>query len=380
MFDTNSDRRTFLKSGLGAGGIALLAGCSGSDDEGSGGNGESDDSGDSQSGNGGEDGGTEDYLLRIGSSTEGSFTFAVAQALARAVDEHSDWLSVSAMESDGSSEVNLRLYDQGEFEAAGTDNLNLEWAYESTGPFEEDPIEKVPYQGFFYLTAESYFVQPAGKGLEDTSDMAGSNVYAHSPGTSVRSLLELLLQTHGMWEDINPLGMSRGDLSGALEEDRIDALAVYSVNNAGLPGWLQELDAQHDFELVPMTESFISSIEETPGLQHQVYDEAVGWENTEMMQQVQEFSTYVSVSQFVLGSEVPAQVAHELARIASEHNDTVRDANSAYPDQSDPARQMAGLSADLPPVHEGVVNYWQEQGVWEQASDELEVGDAESEL
>jgi TRAP transporter TAXI family solute receptor len=350
--------------------MALLAGCTGGDGDG----------GDGDGGDSGDGGDTQEYLLNIGSSTEGSFTFAVAQALARAVDEHSDWLSVSAMESDGSSEVNLRLYDQGEFEAAGTDNLNLEWAYEDTGPFEEDPIDNVPYQGFFYLTAESYFVQPADAGLEDTSDMAGADVYAHSPGTSVRSLLELLLQTHGMWEDINPLGMSRGDLSGALEEGRIDALAVYSVNNAGLPGWLQELDAQHDFELVPMTDAFISSIEETPGLQHQVLDSPVGWENTDAMESVEDFSTYVSVSQFVLGPEVPAQAAHELARIASEHNDTVKEANSSYPDQSDPARQMAGLSPELPPVHEGVINYWQDQGVWEQASDELEVGEAESEL
>jgi len=370
MFDSESDRRTFLKSGIGAGGIALLAGCTGGTDTGE------DGGGGTSTGGGGND----EYLLRIGSATEGSFTFATAQALARAVNEHSDWLTVSAMESDGSSEVNLRLYDQGEFEAAGTDNLNLEWAYNDEGPFEEDPIDNVPYQGFFYLTAESYFVQPAGTGLEDTDDMAASDVYAHSPGTAVRSLLELLLETHGMWDDINPLGMSRGDLSGALEEDRIDALAVYSVNNAGLPGWLQELDARHDFELVTMSDSMIQAVEEAPGLQHQVLDQAVGWENTPAMQEVESLNTYVSVSQFVFGPEAPAEVVHELTRIASEHNDTVRDANSSYPDQSDPERQMAGLSPDLPPVHEGAVNFWREEGVWEDNSGNLEVGEAETEL
>lgn len=372
MYDPKSDRRTFLKKGLGAGGVALVAGCTGSEQ--SGGDGGSGDSGDGGSGD-------KEYLLKMGSSTEGSFTFASAQALARAADEHSDWLSVSAQESDGSSEVNLRLYDQGEFNAAGTDNLNLEWAYDGEGPFAEKPVDKVPYQGFFYLTAESYFVQPKGGGLENTDDMAGKNVYAHAPGTAVRSLLELLLKTHGMWEDINPLGMSRSDLSGALEEGRIDALAVYSVNKAALPGWLQELDARREFELVPFSDSMVDAVEETPGLQHEELDQAIGWENTPAMQEVDSLSTYVSVSQFVFGPEVPAQAVYELTRIASEHNETVREASSGYPKQSDPARQMAGLSPDLPPVHEGAVNYWKEEGVWEEnGGGELEIGEANSEL
>lgn len=349
MSPEEATRRGVLKGGLSASaiGMAGLAGCTGGDDTG-------DESSD-------DDAGDDEYTLKLGTSTEGSFTFEAGQAISRAVDKHSDWLSVSPQLTPGASEGNLRLYEQGDIEAGGSDNLTYTNAALNQGPFEDDPVDDIPQQGFLYLLAHMYLVQPEGGGIEDMDDLKGKTVYMHPPGTAVRLITIEVFEEAGIREEIDELGIARGDLVGALKEDRIDAVVVYGNNYLSLPGWQQELDAQIDFELVPTTDRVTEAAQNVGGAMHEEID-AYAWEGNDHLNG-ETVNSWAGNWQFMFGEEVPNKVSYEIARIASEHNETVREASEGYPDQTDPSIQAIPISADLPPVHAGIAEWYEENDV-----------------
>lgn len=348
-------RRAVLKSGTaGTIGLAGLAGCMGGGGQGNGGNGSS-----GEGGSGGEVG--EDYNLLMGTSTEGSFTFEAAQAISRAVDEHSDWLSLSTQITPGAAEGNLRLYEQGDITAGGSDNLTYTQAVQEQGPFADDPVDEIPQQGFLYLLAHMYMVQPEGRGIEDMDDLEGTTIYMHPPGTAVRSFNIAVFEEAGIRSEVEELGIDRGSLVGAIKEGRLDAIVVYGNNNLSLPGWQQELDAQLDFELVPTTDRVMEAIDSI-GVAMNEEIEMYGWEGNDHFNG-ETVNSWAGHWQFMFGEEVPSEVTYEIARITSEHNDTVREASEGYPDQTDPAMQAVSVLPDLPPIHAGIGEWYQENDV-----------------
>lgn len=355
-----ASRRTVLKSGVSASALGMtgLAGCMGSDTSGDE-DAEDDSASDDDHDDNGDDG--DEYTLSLGTSTEGSFTFEAGQAISRAVDQHSDWLSVSPQLTPGAAEGNLRLYEQGDIEAGGSDNVTYTQAALDKGPFEEDPVNSIPQQGFLYLLAHMYMVQPEGRGIEDMDDLAGKTVYMHPPGTAVRTINIGVFEEAGLRGEIEELGIARGDLVGAIKEGRIDAVVVYGNNYLSLPGWQQELDAQLDFELVPTTDRIIEATQNVHGAMNEEI-EAYAWEANDHING-ETVNSWAGHWQFMFGEDVPNEVTYEIARLVSEQNDTVREASEGYPDQTDPEMQAVSVTPDLPPVHGGIAQWYDENDV-----------------
>jgi uncharacterized protein len=332
----NVSRRGML-TGAAAMGVLGLAGCMG------------DDNGDT---------------LSIGTAGSGTPTESAGQALARAMDEHSD-VSLTVQNTDG-WQSNLYEYDGGNFDAFGVDNNSLASARDDDNDFEDEPVDRMPHQGFQFTTLDMFFVSTEDSGLESTDQLmdGGYNVFPLEPGAGTRASTEQLLRDVGIWDANEMMEVDFGDIAGRVEEGEADALVLYGVNGAELAGWCQEVDVRSDdgLELMETGDELRGAIDEHPGLALEEI-EPYGFEQS-VDAYVDTVECWALIGQWAFGSEVSEEVAYEITRVSSEHWETIADADGTTLDHSDPQTMTESILDDIP-IHPGVAEFWEEEGVWD---------------
>jgi TRAP transporter TAXI family solute receptor len=340
-------RRNLLKNSAALGAITI-AGCLGDDDDGE--------------------------TLSVGTAGSGTPTEAAGQALARAMDEHSD-VSMTVQNTDGWTS-NMYEYDGGSFYTYGVDNNSLSKARDGEGPFEEEPVDSMPYQGFQYTTLDMYFVATEESGIESTDDLleGGYDVFPLEPGAGTRLSTEEILQEVGIWEANEMLAIDFADIAGAVEEGRVDAMVIYGVNGVALTGWAEEIDVRSDgiLQLVETGEDIQAAIEEHPGLSLEEV-EPYGWEQ-DVTAYTDTTHAWALIGQWVFGDEVSEHAAYEFARVSSEHWETIEESDATALDHSDPETMTAGVLEGIP-IHPGVAEFWEEEGVWDDSWERGEAGE-----
>ena len=341
-------RRGMIKGGVALGALGL-AGCLGGDN----GNGET---------------------LNVGTAGSGTPTEAAGQALARGMDEHSD-VSITVQNTDG-WQSNMYEYDSENFYAYGVDNNSLSSARDDLNDFEDEPVERMPYQGFQYTTLDMFFVSTEESELESTEQLfdGGYDVFPLEPGAGTRAGTEQLLREVGIWEENNMLEVDFGDIAGRVEEGEVDAAVLYGVNGAELAGWCQEVDVRSDggLELMETDEQLREAIEDHPGLALDTI-EPYGFEQS-VDAYVDEVDCWALIGQWVFGEEVSEEVAYEIARVSSEHWETIAESDGTTLDHSDAESMTNGVLDDIP-IHPGVAEFWEEEGVWDDSWERGELAD-----
>lgn len=336
-------RRKVLQGGLTAGVIGL-AGCASSDDGGS--------------------GGEDSYSLTIGCTSSGSSTMRAGQALARALNEHSDFLSVDPQTTDGLI-ANLYEYDSGEFDSVGVGIHGYSLAMKGEAQFAEEPVETVPHLGSLYTRAHIYFVGVEGSGVKGVSDLreGGVNLYPIQPGFGTRLLTETILKEADLWDQNEIVNVDAGDAAGAVEEGRIDVAAVYDSNAVALAGWCQEIDVRNDLYFLPTDDDqFIQTVENFEGAGGFEYEPS-GWQQ-DMTKLTDKTHTWTLDAGWTFSPDVPAKVSHEICRVQHEHSDTLKESDETSMDYQDLETHMAGGFIEGAPVHDGVANFLEEHDAW----------------
>ena len=358
--DNHSSRRDVL-GGITTLGVIGVAGCLGGDGNGGGGNG----------GGGNGDGG-DGYSLVVGTSGSGTPTEQAGQALARATNEHSN-INLTVQNTDGWT-ANLFEYDQGNIPAMGVDNNSLSMALNETGPFEEEPVDSMPHQGFIYTNLDIHMVAVEGSGVESVADLreGGYTIYPLQPGAGTRSFTVQIYEEAGLLDVNETVNVDFSDIAGAVEEGRVDVVTMYGVNGVNLSGWCEEVDVRSNgqLNLIELDDEFRQVIEDHPGgplVETEPYgyeqdvtgitDTLVGWQ---------------LVGQWAFGSEVPADVSYEIARVSSEHWETIQDADPTALDHSGVESMTEGVIPEIP-IHPGVADYWEEHDVWNEEWERGEV-------
>ena len=339
----NLNRRDVLK-GAATMGVIGMAGCSGNGDDG----------GD----------GSDTFQLTIGATSSNSSTQAAAQALARAANEHSDTVTISPQVTDGWT-ANLYEYDNGNIPAMGVDNNSLAKAMSEGGPFADDPVDTLPQQGFMFTSLQIHWIALEGSGLESTADLqdGGYTIYPIQPGFGTRLLTEEVIKEAGIWEQNEIYNGDTGDVPGAVEEERVDALAVYGANGVQLSGWVQEVDVRSGggLYLLEVDDNFRQAIEDVPGAILEEF-EPYGYEQdvTKVTDTVVSWSL---AAQWAFGPDIPAEATKEVARLAHEHHDTIRESDPTTLNYDDPEVMTTTVIPDLE-IHPGVAEFFKENDVW----------------
>jgi len=343
------NRREILST-VGAVGIAGLAGCSGSD----GGDG-SDGSNDGGDGDGGGEGRT---TYAVGAATSGSTAFVTTQAIQRMLEQESDIVGWTTQETQGGV-ANLRLYDEGQYDVTGTVSKTYVDAMNNAGPFEDNPIESetIP-QGFTLAVFHIYLMARDGTGIETVEDMRGANVFPIQPGFSTRAATQVVLEEYGIWDDLEIFNLSNSDVPGALEEERVDVLAVYGSNFRALSGWVQQVDARSDLHAID-TSALQETVEAQSALTWNVI-EPYGWQQDVGADEV---GTWTSPVFYVFRESVPDEHVAEMTRLVHDNPDVIRESFEGFIDTSEPEN----LAQVLPnyPIHPGAAQVYKDIGVWE---------------
>ena len=340
------NRRDVLK-GAATLGLISTAGCAGNGDDGDG---------------DGEE--PESYTVTIGATSQNSSTQAAAQALARAANEHSDTVSISPQVTDGWT-ANLYEYDSGNIPAMGVDNNSLSKAMAEEGPFADDPVETLPQQGFMFTSLQIHWIALEGSGLESTADLAegGYTIYPIQPGFGTRLLTEEVIKEAGLWEPNDILNVDTGDIPGAVEEGRVDALCVYGANGVQLSGWVQEVDVRSSegLYLLEVDDNFKQAIQNVPGAIMEEF-EVYGYEQ-DVSKITDQVTSWSLAAQWAFGADVPAAATKEIARIAHEHHDTIRESDPTTLNYDDPSIMTTTVIPDLE-IHPGIAEFFQENDLW----------------
>ena len=361
MFDDDRLTRRDVAKGAATLGVVGLAGCADDDDE------PADDTDADDA-----DDGDEEVTITIGGTSTGSSTQAAGQALARAASQHSDFLNISVQETAGWT-ANLYEYDDGQIPAMGVDNNSLAKALADDGPFADDPVDTLPHQGFLFTSLQIHWVGLEGSGLESTEDLreGGYTIYPIQPGFGTRLLTEEIIRESGIWDENDILNVDTGDIPGAVEEDRVDALCLYGANGVDLSGWCQEVDVRSGgrLNLLEVDEEFRDTIRDHPGAIYEEldiygYDQDVDAYTDEMV-------CWSLAGQWAFSPEIPARATEEVCRIAIEHEETLRESDPTTLEYS-PEAMTATVIPELE-VHAGVADFFEENGVWE---DDWTRGDA----
>lgn len=344
-------RRNLLKVSGGVG-IAALAGCAGNGN-GNGGNG---------NGNGNGSGGGGQTSISVGIPSAGTTTGQASNSFQRVVQEVTDDIRWNNQET-GGDPASLRQYEQGNVQACTAGNFIVASAVESVAPFDDRPIEDLPFQAFSISPLHMHVLSVEGSGIQTTDDLIGSDFWALPPQWGLRQQAEAVMESVGIWDELvetdSIVDADTGDVAGLIEENQIEAIIAYGSGFQNLPGWATEVDARADLQLVEFSDEFVDGANDTRGTSHSVI-ESYGWENQSF--NGDDVDIYGADFQFFMGDEISRDVAYELARISHENVENIQEGQPAYLDHSDPD-VMASLFFDGLPVHPGTYDFLDDEGV-----------------
>nr|WP_266082786.1 TAXI family TRAP transporter solute-binding subunit [Haladaptatus caseinilyticus] len=314
----------------------------------------------------GGSGGEGNYQMTIAGTSSGSSTQQAAQALARAAQQHSDSVSISVQVTDGWT-ANLYEFDNGNFSSIGVDNNSLSKAMNDEGPFADKSIDSLPMQGFVFTNLEIHWVAMEGSGIKSTADLrdGGHTIYPIQPGFGTRLLTEEVIKEAGLWKQNDILNVDTSDIPGAVEEKRADALCIYGANGVNLSSWVQEVDVRSNggLYLMEVDDEFRQAIKNVPGaIVNEFDDYPYEWEQ-DVTKVTDTTTAWVLSGQWAFGPDVPADAAKEVARLSTEHHDTIREADPTALDHSGMNSMTTAVIPDLE-IHPGVAEYWRNNDVW----------------
>lgn len=308
------------------------------------------------------------YTWRIGTSGQGTATHASGVAFSNIVSESSDMIEMSAQTTGGTT-ANPRLIDQGKIDIAQS-TAPMVWRADTGGdPYTNPPINKTLCQTFSYMTLDVFLVKRNIDRLGDIKTITdiptdGSVTMSWGPrGTSAWDTQVDAFKMAGIKNpekayDLQVMGL--GDQATAMRDGRIDIANVYTANTKTLIGWIQELDATTDIDVIrypfdeqtvldsgkPITYSEISG---------DVWNQDISSETFPGM----------SIGYFtIISAEIPAEPVYEYTRSLLENNKQVRNAHAVLSSPGpDFATKFLVQNGEVP-VHHGTEQYFKENDLW----------------
>ncbi len=337
----NSNRRKFLQLVGGTGAVAL-AGCAGNDTD----------------------------TITLGTSSDGSSSWTIGQAMQAEVDRNSDSISLAAERTDGFG-ANVGLKTNDDVDAIMLFNNQYADAIEGTGIYEGEDFtaEEVGWQGMSHQSGEYLMVTTEDSDVEYYQDLVGEDVATFPTGTGNHPVFhDFLLNGLNIdpEEDFNRLDLSYTDYAGALEDGRVEACGFFTHNFGDIwSGNWQEVAARNDIRPLQIHPDNVDQAEDHMGplLEFMEYpvvaDSESGFEGVE--------APCVFMVVFTLwDSSLSEEDVYEINSIFVENFEELQEASSMVWDINTEDAFTAGILEGYP-VHPGVAAFLEDQGWWDEA-------------
>ncbi|WP_436348471.1 TAXI family TRAP transporter solute-binding subunit [Natronorubrum sp. FCH18a] len=350
------DRRSVLKT-VGAGatvGMMGLSGCLGEDN------------GDGEIEGSSDDAAEEGVSWTIGTSGEETATHASGVAFSSIVTDNSDMIEMSAQTTGGTT-ANNRLIDEREIDIGQTTTDLLWRASHGNPPYDDPPIDLTLCQTFSYMSLDVFLVKRDIDELEDVTTASdldpdmGLDISFGPRGTSAYDLALDGLSVLGIdGEEFDPQSMGLGDQAGAMNDGRIDVCVVYTANQQTLIGWIQQLDAQVEIDVLNWEISDEMAEEsDTPVSMTEV--DADVW-NQDISHDP--FDAIPMAYTTVIPAAVQSDVVYEYVDVLMENADEVNNAHEVLSSHG-PEYGVEWLERDGVPVHPGAQEWFEENDLWD---------------
>lgn len=376
------DRRTVIKT-VGAGttaGMIGLAGCSGNGDGGDNDNGDGngdgsgDDNGNGNGDNNDNGNGDESVSWTIGTSGEETATHASGVAFSSVINENSDSIEMSAQTTGGTT-ANNRLVDEGEIDIAQSTH-NLLWrANRDAGPYSDPPIEKTLCQTFSYMTLDIFLVKRQEvsdlEGVTRVEDLPEGTSISFGPrGTSAWDIANDGLSILGIEDsqeyfDVSTMGL--GDQANAMNDGRIDVCTCYTANQSTLIGWIQQLDAQVDIDILDWN----ITAEQASNSDVPVATADVPGDTWNQEISHDPYTALPLGYTTVIPSDISDDLVYEYTDVLMNNVEDVRSA-SAVLEEHGPDFATEWLQPEGVPVHPGSEQYYKDNDMWDESLTTLE--------
>lgn len=339
----NHDRRTFLGiASTGLAGMAGLAGCLG------------------ESGNGSENG-----EIALGLGVQGTVGATSGQALQSVVSDVSDDVSLTGQTTQGYP-PNVFLFNDDQVDGY-TAASYVHWlAQNEEGAFADRSVDELAPQGFTLGLTHMHMLAVGDSGIETYEDLPGNDVWLLPPAWGMHDLTKRLFQDIGLWSEIegNVSPISIGDVGGAVEEGRLDAILAYGLNRNSMGGAYLDILPRADFSIVEMPDEFRQAAQERDGTSHEVLSTEALYGDTDVDFDVDEVDIYNYDVNLYFDEELPSAQIKELLEISHNNMDALRQAEPRYLDHSDIENMKTGLVADEP-IHPGAAEFFRDNDAWE---------------
>jgi len=357
-------RRNVLKAS--AGGLALLAGCTGDN-----GNGD---------GNGNGNGGgtatpTEASTatpeapaqLTMGTPGEGSLGAVIGTGFARVVDQSESPTKIQANNYSGSEEA-VRLIGRDEIDLATANTMLGVPAHNSTNPVEgidftgDKALDTKPVQVFGYTDLRAWWLTMSDSDIETTADFAGKTLTVGPPGVSY--FYKALLGEMGIIDEVETVNNEFSDVPFAVKEGRVDASFAYNFAGQSTPGWHKNLESS-DVKIIPYAEEHIQNLQDSDLFILQEQDVSQYYQQIDEETVVQQAANPYVLQANPNSSELGV---YNITKDLLENADETREFHNALA-LFEPEYAVNGLATSVP-VHPGAARYLKEEDLWR---DELTV-------
>lgn len=358
------NRRSALKY-LSAGGVSLLAGCSGGD----GADGDSDgSSGDGGGSTGGGSSSGQTYTLISG--PEGVLVYGVGSAMSATLRQNSD-IVVNVQGGPSGQGLAELLRGNNDLATASAYLIQNALAGEEE-PWSEVEVQQEPMQMMTMMDQRTGAVTKTSSDLQFMSDVGGSTVGLGPSGASfndpVRDAINVAVGDGSV--DYQPTSV--GQEASALASDRVDAQVVPIVVNHLNPSHISQMYVENETRIMSYQEDVVEQI------RSQTNVGLAATPNGDLPDNVVEFAgeneSVLTQSRYsLLGtSDVSADTVYTYLSTLWENREQFGEAHAGARAFSDIEFWTVSVVPDIP-VHPGAAEFYQEMDVW---SDEYEIGDA----
>ncbi|MCL1992936.1 MAG: TAXI family TRAP transporter solute-binding subunit [Spirochaetes bacterium] len=287
--------------------------------------------------------------ITIGTAGAAGTYFIIGAAMAQTVNNHSDFLNVTAQVTMGSVQ-NLNLVNMGEIEFGMSNADGVYWATTGTGMFDGMPLNISAVMTLYLSVGQ--IATHTRTGIESWADLRGRRVVLGPPGTTIIEMSRAILRGYGIDpdNDITPIFLSFAEGLSELIDGTVDAsffvaaaptAAMVQATATGsvflldaTPEILENVSAEHPFFL-----PFSIPVGTYPGMDRDI-------------------NTLKIMTEIFANNNVPEDVVYEFLRITLDNTGDFVDSHVAAQEIN-----LETAASSVSRYHPGAVRFFRERGV-----------------